>query len=172
MLSARTEEVVMDDGADLAAGARPVARVETVPLNAVPPAYRRDAVGLTLHRRIDGATAAHYLSDPADRLPGRDLVAVVSLGSLDSPDQLEVEEVRLDGQLLILRLRVRRFEGRLAANVRRLGLVIVELGDVAPGRYQAEVSVDHYVFSQYERPASATFDRSTSHELQFEVAGG
>jgi hypothetical protein len=96
----------------------------------------------------------------------------VVLGVVDSPDEVEVDEAWLEEQRLFLRARLRDFQGRLAANVQRLALAIVEVDDVLPGRYAATVQIDRYVFTEYARPATATFERTSRHDLQFEVAAG
>lgn len=160
----------LDAGSDHAESRQLVARVETVPLAAVPEALRADEIRLAVHPGAEGLEPADYLKAAAAPPPGRDLVAVVSLGIIDSPDEVEVHEARLEDRRLFLLVHVRDFEGRLAANVLRLALAIIDLGDLSPGRYEATVQVDRYPFTEYEHPETATFDASSSHRLQFEVA--
>ncbi len=161
----------MDDGADLAKGSQLVARVESVPLTAVPESFRDDEIRMTVRARAHGVSPAHYLGASGGAPRGRDLVAVVSLGTIDSPDQVQIHEVRLDGDRLFLHVHIRDFQGRLAANVQRLALVIVDLGDLSPGFYSVELQVDRSAFIEHEHPETAIFEGSSNHQLHFEVAG-
>jgi hypothetical protein len=47
--------------------------------------------------------------------------------------------------------------------------VLVELGDLAPGRYEAEIALERYVYTRYEQPESALFERRQTERLGFEV---
>ena len=146
------------------------ARVERVPLSALPADYPREEIRIALHRRAAGAAPRDYLTMSSNPAGGRDLVAVLSLGTIGSADRLDVEEARLDGRRLVLRLRRVQFGGAVAANVLDLALAMVELGDLAPGRYEADIAVERYVYTRYEQPESAVFDRGQTERLAFEVA--
>jgi hypothetical protein len=161
----------MDVGADRANGQQLVARVETVPLIAVAGSLRDGEIRMAVQPRLDGVPAIRYLEAAAGAPRGRDLVAAVSLGIIKSSDELMVQEARLEGDRLFLRVQLRDFQGRLAANVLRLAIVVVELKDLAPGTYRVEVCIDRSVFTEYEHPATATYEGSSSHQLHFEVAG-
>src|SRR5690349_4639395 len=101
------------------------ARVERVPLAALPAGYPREEILIALRRRAAGAAPRDYLATPAGSVGGRDLVAVLSLGTIGSADRIDVEEARLDGQRLSVRLRRVQFGGAVAANVLDLALVLV-----------------------------------------------
>jgi hypothetical protein len=111
----------------------------------------------------------HYLQTPADAGRGQGLVAVVSLGNLNSPDEVHVLEVQLDGHRLDLHVRIRSFGGALAANVQQFALVVIDLGVLPPGGYHVELKVEHHVFTEYDHPETARFDRTSSHHLKMEI---
>ncbi len=161
----------MNIDADGTKGQQLVARVEYERLVEVPESLRDGAFRFVVQPRREGVRGIRYLEAAARSPTGRDLMAVVSLGTIDSPDEFLVQEAWLDDDRVFLHMHLRDFQGRLAANVLRLALVVVDLGDLAPGRYHAEVLIDRSVVTGDGPTGVSNVEHSSSRRIDFEIAG-
>lgn len=94
------------------------------------------------------------------RAPER-VVAIVSTGVLNSPDQVGATGRRGEGNSFETDLEIRRFEGSMRANDPWIALVRMELGSLEPGSYQLMVKETVLHFRDRLRPECA-IDPSTS----------
>lgn len=148
------------------------ARVAYVEWAGLPRPPGMQDVRLTIHPLAADLPVRHYLDRPAAQAaPGCALVAVITLGLVNAPDEAQLLDARLIGRRLQVQLALRVFEGRLAANAQRLACAVVELGRPAPGHYDGEIRIDRAVFTDYGHPERARPGPSSRYPVVFEVAG-
>ena len=95
------------------------------------------------------------------------IVAIVSTGVLNTPDQVSVTGRRRDGNSFEMSLEIRRFEGPLAANDPWLALVRMELGSLEPGAYQLVVQETVLRFTELHYPERATNPTTSEQRMSF-----
>ncbi len=112
------------------------------------------------YRRFHDAPAPCPRRQPAE--------AIVAVGTLNSPDQVEAAGTRIAPDAFRIALDVRRFDGPLAANDPWTALVSMALGSLEAGSYTLVVQESVSRFTEHNRPETATGRETTEHAIAFE----
>lgn len=100
-----------------------------------------------------------------DQVPAHTPLALLWRGpSLSSPDTLALLGAAWRGPVLAVTLELRCFDGPLHANIITVPIVELELGELAPGGYAAEIALATLAFADLDRPDQAVPVR-TEHSL-------
>jgi hypothetical protein len=113
-----------------------------------------------LYRRFSGA--------PASCRARERVVAIVSTGVLNTPDQVSATGRRRDGNSFEMNLEIRRFEGSLRANDPWIALVRMELGFLEPGTYQLVVQETMLRFMDLHHPERVTDPTTSEQRMSFD----
>ena len=89
-----------------------------------------------------------------------DLVLIVRLEPINSPDRVTVAKAVRRGSRIVISIEVRRFMGPLAGNDVTEPFVEVELGQLAAGTYDVRVDAMTFEFDDFEHPETAVKQRS------------
>jgi len=95
------------------------------------------------------------------------VVAIVSTGVLNTPDQISASGRRRDGSSFEMNLETRRFEGPVAGNDPWVALVRMELGSLEPGAYQLVVKETVLRFAQLHHQERATNPTMSERRMSF-----
>lgn len=119
----------------------------------------------------DGASTSNlyrrFREAPASCRPREVVVAIVSTGLLNTPDQVSATGCRRDDNSFELNLEVRRFEGPLAANDPWFALVRMGLGSLEPGAYQLTVQETVLRFMDLHHPERAINPTTSEQRMSF-----
>lgn len=115
-----------------------------------------------LYRRFSGV--------PASCRARERLVAIVSTGVLNTPDQVSATGHRRDGNCFEISLEIRRFEGAIDGNDPWIALIRMELGSLAPGAYQLVVQETVFRFTDLRHPERTTNLATSERRMNFACA--
>jgi hypothetical protein len=104
---------------------------------------------------------------PASCRAREGVVAIVSTGVLNTPDQVSATGRRRDGYGFEMNIEIRRFEGPLAGNDPWLALVRMEIGSLEPGAYQLAVQETVLRFMDLHHPERATNPTTSEQRMSF-----
>jgi hypothetical protein len=96
------------------------------------------------------------------------IVAIVSTGVLNTPDQVSATGRRPEHSSFVMDLEIHRFEGIMRANDPWVALVRMELGCLEPGTYQLVVHETEFRFSEMRRPERANRRATSKREMSFD----
>ncbi len=102
---------------------------------------------------------------PPGQVPAHTPLALLWRGpSLSSPDTLALAGAAWHGHTLAVTLELRCFDGPLHANIITVPIVELDLGELAPASYEADIALVTLAFSDLDRPETAVPVR-TEHSL-------
>jgi hypothetical protein len=111
-----------------------------------------------------------HLQPTASVPAGEQLVAILCVGPLSTPDQIRLTEAVRNDAVFQFEVEVRRYTGMLFANIETMALVQVELGRLAPGDYEVWVTESTWQFEDIDRPDNILNPTTSTHHLHFEVS--
>ena len=120
----------------------------------------KGASTVDLYRRFSGV--------PASCRARERVVAIVSKGVLNTPDQVSATGRRRDGNRFEMNLEIRRFEGSMRANDPWIALVRMELGFLEPGTYQLVVQEMVLRFMDLHHPEQAIDPTTSEYRISFD----
>jgi len=139
----------------------------------LPAAVTRVSVEPTMRvaARAAGATVVERYRSPHRALrPSDEVVLIIRLPPLNSPDVVTVVSATAAGKRVRVALETRRFTGPLAANDVTEAFIEVSLGRLGAGRYDVRVREQVLAFDVYDRPDTANGARAgLGGSLSFEV---
>ena len=107
---------------------------------------------------------------PPERLPPGIALALLWRGpSLSTPDTLALLEAAWNGPVLAVKVELRCFDGPLHANVITVPIMELELGELAPGAYTADIAVAMLAFTDIDRPDTAVPVRIEHSVVRFSI---
>ena len=111
----------------------------------------------------------HQLLAP-ERLPSRIPLALLWRGpSLSTPDTLALLDAAWNGPVLTVKVELRCFDGPLHANIITVPIVELELGELAPGAYTADIALAMLAFTDFDRPDTAVPVRTEHSVVRFSI---
>ena len=111
----------------------------------------------------------HHLLAP-ERLPARVPLMLLWRGpSLSAPDTLALLGAAWNGPDLAVNVELRCFDGPLHTNVITVPIVELELGELAPGAYTADIAAATLAFTDIDRPDTAVPVRTEHSVVRFTI---
>jgi hypothetical protein len=98
---------------------------------------------------------------------GQPLISIVSVGLLNSPDQVTASGGSSGLQRFEMNVEVRAFTGPLAANDPTIALISMKLGSLEPGSYELAVHCTRLRFREINHPERATSPMTSDRIMTF-----
>ena len=102
---------------------------------------------------------------------GSPLAALIRSALLSTPDQIAVKRAEWMGPVLNVDLEIRKFVGDLAANDPWFALVMLQLGRLEPGSYEAVVSSATFNFRELHHPEKGGAPSIARERFRFQCDG-